>query len=70
MGDVALTIPVLLAVVEKYNDVNLIFVTRPFFASFIPNHPQIQTVSRNNMAFIRSNNVFWKFLGGWFLAFK
>ena len=44
MGDVVLTIPVLLAVVEKYEDVNLIFVTRPFFASFIPNHPQIQAV--------------------------
>jgi len=45
MGDVALTIPVLLAVVEKYPEVNLTFVTRPFFASFIPKHPQINVVS-------------------------
>lgn len=44
MGDVALTIPVLLSVVQSHPEVHITFITRPFFASFIPDHPRIKTL--------------------------
>jgi ADP-heptose:LPS heptosyltransferase len=47
MGDVALTIPALLSVVENHPEVHITLITRPFFASFIPNHPRIKALGFN-----------------------
>ena len=44
MGDVALTIPALLSVVETHPEVSITFISRPFYASFIPSHPRIKSV--------------------------
>ena len=44
MGDVALTIPALLSVVQFNPDVHITFISRPFYASFIPAHPRIKAV--------------------------
>ena len=44
MGDVALTIPALLSVVEAHPQVTITFISRPFYASFIPSHPRINSV--------------------------
>lgn len=44
MGDVALTIPALLSVVEAHPEINLTFLTRPFYASFIPVHDRIKAI--------------------------
>ncbi|MDB4088243.1 glycosyltransferase family 9 protein [Flavobacteriales bacterium] len=44
MGDVALTIPALLSVVQFHPDVHITIITRPFYASFIPDHPRIKAI--------------------------
>ena len=46
MGDVALTIPVLLSILDNYpNKIRLTFVTCSFYASFIPPHPHLKVIS-------------------------
>tara|TARA_B110000091_G_scaffold74256_1_gene81787 strand:- start:92 stop:1120 length:1029 start_codon:yes stop_codon:yes gene_type:complete len=47
MGDVALTIPALLSVVESHPEIHITLITRPFFASFIPAHSRIKAVGIN-----------------------
>ncbi len=44
MGDVALTIPALLSVAEAHPYLTFTVITRPFFASFFPDHPRIKAV--------------------------
>ncbi|MEN8928829.1 MAG: glycosyltransferase family 9 protein [Flavobacteriales bacterium] len=44
MGDVALTIPALLSVVDSYPEIHITLITRPFFASFIPKHERINAI--------------------------
>ena len=44
MGDVALTIPVLLAVLDNYPKVNIVLITRSFYASWIPYHPRLKVI--------------------------
>ena len=44
MGDVALTIPALLSVAKEYPNLTFTVITRPFFASFFPEHPQIKAL--------------------------
>ena len=47
MGDVALTIPALLSVAHEYPNLKFTVITRPFYASFFPEHPQINAVGIN-----------------------
>ncbi|MDC6404170.1 MULTISPECIES: glycosyltransferase family 9 protein [Maribacter] len=42
MGDVAMTVPVLLALTEKYPDVKITFLTKPFFAPIVSEIPNIK----------------------------
>jgi ADP-heptose:LPS heptosyltransferase len=44
MGDVALTIPALLSVAKAHPYLTFTVITRPFFASFFPEHPQIKAI--------------------------
>jgi len=44
MGDIALTIPALLSVAEAHPYLTFTVITRPFFASFFPDHPRIKAV--------------------------
>ena len=44
MGDVALTIPALLSVTKAHPYLTFTVITRPFFASFFPEHPQIKAI--------------------------
>lgn len=44
MGDVALTIPALLSVAKAHPYLTFTVITRPFYASFFPVHPQIKAV--------------------------
>ena len=44
MGDVALTIPALLSVAQAHPYLTFTVITRPFFASFFPEHPQINAI--------------------------
>lgn len=44
LGDVAMTIPVLLEVLEQNPDVQIDFLTRPFMAKLIPHHPRLQAI--------------------------
>lgn len=44
MGDVALTIPALLSIVETHPEISLTLLTRPFYASFIPIHDRIKAI--------------------------
>ncbi|WP_240531858.1 glycosyltransferase family 9 protein [Maribacter sp. 4G9] len=41
MGDVAMTVPVLLALTDKYPDVKITFLTKPFFAPIISKIPNV-----------------------------
>ncbi len=44
MGDVALTIPALLSVAKSHPSLTFTVITRPFFARFFPEHPQIKAL--------------------------
>jgi len=44
MGDVALTIPALLSVAQAHPYLTFTVITRPFYASFFPNHPRINAI--------------------------
>ncbi len=44
MGDVALTIPAILSVADAHPYLTFTVITRPFFASFFPDHPRIKAV--------------------------
>ncbi len=44
MGDVALTIPALLSVAKAHPYLTFTLITRPFYASFFPEHPQIKAL--------------------------
>lgn len=44
MGDVALTIPALISVVDSHPEVHITVITRPFYASFIPKHDRIKSI--------------------------
>ena len=44
MGDVALTIPALLSVAKAHPYLTFTIITRPFYASFFPEHPQIKAL--------------------------
>ena len=44
MGDVAMTIPVLQALLNTYDDVEIVVVSRPFFAPFFKNLPRTEFV--------------------------
>ncbi|RRQ50010.1 glycosyltransferase family 9 protein [Maribacter algicola] len=41
MGDVAMTVPVLLALTEKYPDLKITFLTKPFFAPIVSEIPNV-----------------------------
>ena len=43
-GDVAMTIPVVLALLEQHPEVEVLFVTRPFPANLFPPHPRLQVL--------------------------
>ena len=47
MGDVALTIPALLSAAKAHPELTFTVITRPFFASFFPKHPQINAIGIN-----------------------
>lgn len=44
LGDVAMTVPVVLQVLEQNPDVHIDFLTRPFMAKMLPNHERLRAV--------------------------
>ncbi len=47
MGDVAMSVPVVKTLTEQYPDINIIFVSRPFFAPLFAGIPQVKFVGIN-----------------------
>ncbi len=43
-GDVAMTIPVVMALLEQHPEVEVVFVTRPFPAKLFPQHPRLKVL--------------------------
>jgi len=44
MGDVAMTVPVIKTLISQNKDVEIIMVSRPFFAPFFKNIPQVKFI--------------------------
>lgn len=47
LGDVAMTVPVMLEVLAQNPDVHIDFVTRPFMTAVIPEHPRLKAIGVN-----------------------
>ena len=45
MGDVAMTVPVLLALTQKYPDLKITFLTKAFFAPIVSGIPNVQVIT-------------------------